>query len=243
MPEHEHRLNDDVQFPPTPEGRRAKRELAAWSAQYRKQLALERERDELREKIRLLQAERLAVLAEHSTANLTLVVSELMVEVRSLKRQLDQVQRSPHNRQPGPVATPAPNGSKPHTPQNTRWRTYDGFRLDMQHREQVALEAQRKLEYQKDLDIDALSAQSGADSAKTVRRTMVHYHLEPERDWPPSTWPDEEPVQQLGFGGHGMAAVLAATFVFGMADAVADNKLDGVMHLCKLLGHWLGVPA
>lgn len=228
----------EPQFPDTPEGQRRRRELTAWVKQNRKQLDLERERDELREKIRALQTEHIAVLAERSTANLTLVVTELQREVSSLKRQLDQVQRKVESAARSEMAaTPAvENNSKPHTPHKVKWRTYRGFVVDMQHRERLEIEAQAGLEYKSEIDIEALSGQSGGDSAKTVRRTMRHYHLDPDHDWPPSTWPDEEPVQQLRFNGHGMAAMLAATFAFGMAEAVIDHQLDGVINMVMLLG-------
>jgi hypothetical protein len=227
----------EPQFPDTPEGQRRRRELTAWVKQNRKQLDLERERDELREKIRALQTEHIAVLAERSTANLTLVVTELQREVSSLKRQLDQVQRKVDSAaRSATAARPAVENSKPRMPHKARWRTYRGFRQDMQHREEVEIEAQRGLEYKSEIDIEALSGQSGSDSAKTVKRIMKHYHLDPDQDWPPSTWPEDEPVQQLRFGGHGMAAVLAASFLFGMADAVLDHRLDGIVHLVTLLG-------
>jgi hypothetical protein len=73
---------------------------------------------------------------------------------------------------------------RPWRPQNERFRTYRGFRDSMVELERALPREQKKNK----TNVCGL----GADSVKTVTRTMHHYHLGAAQ-WPPSSWPEQEP--------------------------------------------------
>jgi hypothetical protein len=123
--------------------------------------------------------------------------------------------------------TPEPAVTDGWVPIRAIWRTYSGFRLNMQTEEQ---EARLSTDY---VTKKVLAGRIGCDPV-TITRAMKHYGLNPKH-WPPSTWPEQEPPHQLPLGPH-VAASLAAsvTFAFGMLDAL-DGRIDSVLNIVTWL--------
>jgi hypothetical protein len=123
--------------------------------------------------------------------------------------------------------TPEPAVTDGWIPIRTIWRTYSGFRLNMQTEEQ---EARLDTDY---VTKKVLAGRIGCDPV-TITRAMKHYGLSPKY-WPPSTWPEQEPPHQLPLGPD-VAASLAAsvTFAFGMLDAL-DGRIDNVLNIVTWL--------
>jgi hypothetical protein len=123
--------------------------------------------------------------------------------------------------------TPEPAVTDGWIPVRTIWRTYSGFRLNMQTEEQ---EARRSTDY---VTKKVLAGRIGCDPV-TITRAQKHYGLGPKQ-WPPSTWPEQEPPRQLPLDPH-VAASLAAsvTFAFGMLDAL-DGRIDSVLNIVTWL--------
>lgn len=239
QPNHEHA--GEPQFPKTTEGQRSKRELTAWAAQYRKQAQLEEERDALREKIIAMETELLAQARGVSTANLAMVelVREMTVLVRHLDVQLHALQQNHHEQLVLPE-TPQ-KIKKPHIPQIKAWRTWPGFRDDMRERERNCRAAYKSTGVMVTIKLDDLAGNSGGDSLRTIERTMRDYGLDPATAGLPSTWPDEDPrLKRKRSDGHTLAATIAVLFLIPMLDAVVGGRLDGVVHLEKLLGCLFG---
>jgi len=228
------------QFPDTPEGQQAKRELAAWTAQYRKEAALMRERDELRERLKAYEA--LSVIGD-----LSRTVASLQEQVREKDAQIRELQREQRNHQDTNeheqlVLPNTPEREKrARVPQIKAWRTYDGFRDNMRDRERNRRLALTKAELDDmPIRLEDLADQTGSDSLKTIERTMESYGLDVATAGLPSTWPDRP--SRIG-PGHHLAAVIAAAFIFGLAEIIFDRgPLDGVVHMVRLLGCNLGAP-
>lgn len=117
-------------------------------------------------------------------------------------------------------STPQPRGSV-----IAAWRTYPGFRADMIRRErEVAPHVEGPV------SLLSLANQVGGDSVRSIERQMRKYHLNPRKDWPPSTWPEEEPSASLSIG-HQLALVAASVAITIMLDAYNDGRIDGIFHL------------
>lgn len=125
-------------------------------------------------------------------------------------------------------------GKRPSQPSIHEWRTYEGFRDDMRHREREWNRHNRRADgTHPSVTKKALAGQSGGDSDRTISRTMDRYHLDPLRDWPPSSWPDHPPEMQPSLPHLVTTAAIFAGAV--LLDVMTDGRLDGVVRICKLL--------
>ncbi len=119
------------------------------------------------------------------------------------------------------------------------WRSYAGFRADMIRREQVWRDQHTDM-LALAVTIGMLAGHVRGDSEKSIKRQMARYHLDPARDWPPSTWPEIEPPMFDSTTAHRLSMV-AAGFAWAVLDMVADRRLDGVVHMLRLVcSPWLG---
>jgi hypothetical protein len=131
-----------------------------------------------------------------------------------------------------PADQPAPPAPKRRRPQIEEWRTYAGFRANMQRREQETPAPHTK---------ERLGNQTGGDTPKTIERTMRDYGLG-ARAWPPSTWPEEQPLampKPRRRPTTHLTMLALAIYAWLLADYASDGRLDGVVrvvtHLCKHL--------
>ncbi len=118
------------------------------------------------------------------------------------------------------------------------WRPYKGFRADMVHREQIERDRQREIGASYEIEIDTLAGQlKRGDSRKSIERRMRKSHLDPKRDWPPSTWPEEEPHQPFDSAtAHRLALVAGFPALVWLAlDVISDGRLDGVVYFTRLV--------
>lgn len=120
---------------------------------------------------------------------------------------------------------------------NSEWRTYAGFRRNMQRREQIARDNMKANGRVQEISKELLAKQQGGDSVRNISRVMVHYGLDPETHWPPSTWPEEQPH---GAAKHPRArdiyTLVAAAMLPAVPllfDVVSDGRLN---HAVRLLG-------
>lgn len=170
---------------------------------------LKQEMAALREEYRDLQeqlAEERGRYAGSAAANdLMAVAAQVMREFMEASREFRQ-QRAEWLQErpavallPQPTQAPLPEieaAAEDHdpVPRIKEWRLYRGFRTDMQHREQVMRDAATAADRIPTVSPDALSGhRGGGDSRKSIERRMRHFHLDPKTDWPPSTWPEDEP--------------------------------------------------
>src|SRR5262245_12300687 len=111
----------------------------------------------------------------------------------------------------------------PHTGSYADFRAYMQTQ-EREYRERAGLEESDKVTK------TTLARQKLGVDLITVTRAQQHYGLHP-RQWPPSTWPEQDPRHQRSLGPH-LAASLAAgvTFTFGMLDAL-DGRLDSVLNI------------
>lgn len=80
-----------------------------------------------------------------------------------------------------------------HQPQNRKWRTWSGFRDDMQQLE-ARIRRRDHLKPNDEVAKETMATEDGL-TVKTITRTMVEtYGLQPNQ-WPPSTWPEELPSE------------------------------------------------
>lgn len=114
-----------------------------------------------------------------------------------------------------------------------QWNTYPGFRDDMRERER---RVQRHVEGV--VSPISLANQSGGDSLKSIERRMRHYCLDPRKDWPPSTWPEDEPKPKpFPVSGHQLAALFLSLSSVGLMDYLSDGQFDLVISFGKLVCH------
>jgi hypothetical protein len=197
------------QFPMTPDGQLARILKGEW-------LINERER-----KIAELLDKHIARLDEFNEQAIEIAAKAAAAAARAAMETVSSLLPSRTDTTPEPAATDS------WVPIRPIWRTYSGFRLNMQTEEQ---EARLDTDY---VTKKVLAGRIGCDPV-TITRAMKHYGLSPKH-WPPSTWPEQEPPHQLPLGPH-VAASLAAsvTFAFGMLDAL-DGRIDGVLNIVTWL--------
>jgi hypothetical protein len=251
-PRHEH--HGPPQFPDTPDARRARRELSAWVNLYKKEAEVQQERAELR--AQLVRAE--AAVAQSSNlfaviGDLSRTVASLQEQVREKDAQIRDLQRAQVNhrftspdeevRQLVLADAPATKEKKLYLPRIVAWRTWKGFRADIVGRYLIQQKANRENDITVPITIDDIAGDRGdhrGDSSKTIRKVMREcYGLDPDKDWPPTGWPKEDPRSAGGSidAGHPIAAVLAiAPFVLMLDAILRDQMLDGIPHLTSLLG-------
>jgi hypothetical protein len=113
--------------------------------------------------------------------------NELLL-LREITRDLVETARlqasQASSKQALPRAPRPPRPPRPRKPRNLMYRTWKGFRGTL-----IDLERQMPLSSRK-RRIDFWSL--GAESPRTIARTMKDYGLDPEA-WPPSTWPEDPP--------------------------------------------------
>src|SRR5262245_9521470 len=239
------------QFPNTPEAREARRQLQGWTELYRREAEVQRERDALREQLRLLEQERAALQALiREQANGVLETNKAATEMlRTINRLLDQLrekddlihelQREQRNHefgQPEQIVLPempeedqTAKRSVRRGPLRAAWRTWVGFRDDMRKRERVLRDVRKKSGIKVPIELADLAGGAGGDSLKTIERTMEFYGLDPDTAGLPSTWPDQDP--RTIAPGHHLAAVIAAMFLFVIADLVyGRGPVDSIRH-------------
>lgn len=169
---------------------------------------LTQELQALREEYRDLQEKLIEERGRHAgsaaVTDLMAVAAQVMREFAEASREWRQ-QRAEWMQERPPVAASRPTqGLLPEieaaaedpepVPRIKEWRVWSGFRADMQHREQVMRDAATAGARIPTVSIDALSGhRGGGDSRKSIERRMRHFHLNPKTDWPPSTWPEDEP--------------------------------------------------
>lgn len=219
--------NHQSQFPMTPEGQQARLELQARAIENR----FQQEKEQLQKTIDNLREEARALLklrdVEAETIHELARSQRLLTEALQQRRDLDNEQERERERLAAEMKKV--DRARPRQPQNRLWRTYVGFRDDMRRREQEVRKAQRETGTVLAITIALLAGHSGADSERTIRRTMEHYHLDPERDWPPSTWPDEEPKPASGL--QHLTCLVAGLGGFSVVDLVSDGRLDHVIRI------------
>jgi len=155
---------------------------------------------------------------------------------RELRRLISQ--RAPFRRPELPAPTvielDSPAASNSRGSMLAAWRTYAGFRADMQERERIL-----RLTFKGEITYEMLARQlRRGDSVKSIKRQMRKYHLDPDRHWPPSTWPEEEPQSFDNGMIHRLSLVAGTVAVIGLADNIAcqmEHVASVARHL-RILG-------
>jgi hypothetical protein len=112
--------------------------------------------------------------------------------LREQRQWFQQQVREKNVRQDPTRSVGGPRPVRSRKPANERHRTWRGFVETMQELEAHARELDLK-------PTKRAVCQFGADSPKTVTRTMTDYGLRPD-DWPPSGWDPGKPP--AGASGH-----------------------------------------
>ena len=72
------------------------------------------------------------------------------------------------------------------------------------------------------------------------------YGLDPERDWPPSTWPEKPPKNRVRptaiHTSHRLGLVAAGMFGWAVLDFVSDGRFDGAVRMIRFVGCHVGLP-
>lgn len=117
------------------------------------------------------------------------------------------------------------------------WRTWIGFRSNMQRREKTALERQEQNGTSLPITKELLAGQSGGDSVRNIGRAMEYYGLDKEADWPPSTWPEQQPGKHLRHRDlHSLMAAALLPPILLLLDVVSDGRFNHVANLFRLAG-------
>ena len=133
------------------------------------------------------------------------------------------------------------DSAKPPKPirfQIPEWRTYAGFRADMQRREQIQLELQRRNGRIQPITKELLAGQrgvGGGDSVRSITRAMKFYGLDPLANWPPSAWPEEQPAKRPR-DLHSLAAAALLPAIPLLLDVISDGRLNHVVSVSRMLG-------
>ena len=113
---------------------------------------------------------------------------------------------------------------------NPDWDTYAGFRRSLCQLEEQCREIYGHA-------AKWIVANAAGCNPVTITRHQRQFYLNP-RQWPPSTWPEQEPPARQGFStNRGLASCLAAgVFGFGLLDVMSDGRFDGVISMVRILG-------
>jgi hypothetical protein len=239
------------QFPATLAGQSARLELQEWVEAQRVREARElserlKENSsllrELREQHTLTpdpaaraQASEIAAIVANATAR---AVTETFMKLGLVSA----VTNPPAQEAETPAAEP--QAEPENIPSDPAWRVWETFRKVMQDDE---LEIRHPADGINALGTRSLPKWRMAErigcSVKTITRGMEFHGLNPRRDWPPSTWPEQAPPKQLRMKGlqgetDTMASMAAGVaLVWGALDFLSDGRLDGIVNICHLLFH------
>jgi len=213
--QHQHEPGKE-QFPWTPEGQASRADFAEWLRQNQQR--------EILAHVSALHETQQLLIQQNELARVTSTLVNVVLRLWGVK---------------APVERPAAEAPRDlHVPQIVAWRTYRGFREDMQAREQAIVDAAHELGRKPIVTKEALSDQRGGDSVKSISRCMRRYGLEPA--WPPSSWPEEEPRGPVD--SHTAALFAAGLFGWAMLDFVSDGKFDQTVRMVRFVGCHVGVP-
>lgn len=216
---HDHPING-AQFPWTPEGQAAKADFTQWLRDRDKQEFLDH------------------VVALHEDFRELKQQNQLMMATAELLREVCGWLRPSSNAATIPKPQEDEKESPQHTPSIPVWRTYRGFLSDMLMREQVIVERGKELDTKPILTKENFAGHTGGDSVKTISRTMRDYGLDPDRNWPPSTWPKRAPRSTI----DGPSLLAAALCGWALLDFVSDGRFDNSVRMVRFLGCHIGLP-
>lgn len=110
------------------------------------------------------------------------------------KRKMDKQRNGTIGSLRGSTAPEAPRSERLYQPQDKELRTWDGFRQRMQALEKV-VRSERRLPSDVEVTRDNIHG-AGGPQPKTLWRIMTLRYGMSADQWPPSTWPDEQPGGQ-----------------------------------------------
>ena len=111
--------------------------------------------------------------------------------LRLERQQAKTARKAEHQHEPAS----RPSKSRTYSPQNKLLREYDTCRVAMLEYERAVREVVGR---EGEVTPQAIYADAGGPSPKTLKRVMHRHGLRYRVDWPPSTWPQVAPVSRVG---------------------------------------------